>query len=314
MLAALVCTLLFSVSVISGHRSARLLGGTEANFWRVAVATLFLSLWAYSLGTGTYGAGFSVFMLSGIVGIGLGDTAFFQALPRLGPRLTSLLVQCLTAPCGALLEWLWLGTKLSPGQILCGGVILAGVGIALAPAEHVHLGRRRLLVGIVFAFISALGGAGGAVFSRRAYELVHAAHQHIDPLTAGFQRVGGGLIIAGICLLIVRWRAGAGARTAQQSSDPSVPSTPDTRPSPSRARRAWPWVLLNGLAGQTLGVSAMQWALERTPAGVVLPIIAMTPIVVIPFAVITDGERPSARSILGGLVAVTGVIGLALWR
>jgi drug/metabolite transporter (DMT)-like permease len=45
-----------------------------------------------------------------------------------------------------------------------------------------------------------------------------------------------------------------------------------------------------------------------------LAIIAMTPIVVIPFAVITEGERPTTRSLIGGLVAVGGVIGLTLTR
>ena len=102
-----------------------------------------------------------------------------------------LLVQCLTAPFGALLEWLWLGTSLTPWQIGCGVVILVGVGIALSPGEHLQVDRRRLWRGVVFSVISALGGAGGAVLSRRAYGVMHASHEHIDPVNAGFQRVGG---------------------------------------------------------------------------------------------------------------------------
>ena len=82
----------------------------------------------------------------------------------------------------------------------------------------------------------------------------------------------------------------------------------------SKWSRVWPWVLLNGIAGQTLGVSAMQWALETTPTGIVLSIIAVTPIIVIPFAMLTEGERPSARSLAGGLVAVAGVVAMTLMR
>ena len=46
MFAALLTTLLFSVSAICGHRTATRLGGVEANFWRIVVAIVFLALWA----------------------------------------------------------------------------------------------------------------------------------------------------------------------------------------------------------------------------------------------------------------------------
>src|SRR5256885_8780929 len=159
MFAAFLTTILFSLSVISGHRSARLIGGTEANFWRLTCATLLLGVWAYGFGIGLSGDAFPLFFMSGIMGIGIGDVALFQALPRLGSRLSLLLIQCLTAPFGALIEWLWLGTKLSTMQILCGLTIIAGVGIALAPAKHLTIGRRELVIGTLAALIAALGGA-----------------------------------------------------------------------------------------------------------------------------------------------------------
>jgi len=37
-LAAFLTTILFSVSVVCGHRSAKMIGGTEANFWRLTSA------------------------------------------------------------------------------------------------------------------------------------------------------------------------------------------------------------------------------------------------------------------------------------
>ena len=77
-------------------------------------------------------------------------------------------------------------------------------------------------------------------------------------------------------------------------------------------RGVWPWVLVNSLAGQTLGVSAMQWALETTPTGIVLAIIALTPLVVIPFARVLENARITAQSLAGGAIAVAGVIGLTL--
>ena len=85
---------------------------------------------------------------------------------------------------------------------------------------------------------------------------------------------------------------------------------------PTQMKKKWaaagPWVLANSLAGQTLGVSAMQMALQSTPTGVVLAIIAVSPIIVIPMAYFFEGERPTIHSLFGGLVAVGGVIALAL--
>ena len=305
MFAALLCTFLFSVSVICAHRSARLLGGTEANFWRLSAATLMLGIWAFGFGSGLEGEAFPTFFASGVVGIGLGDMALFQALPLLGSRLSLLLINCLTAPFGALLEWLWLGTSLRPIQILCGLVILAGIAWALLPSEYVHRSRRDLFSGTGFCLFSALAGAAGAVLSRKAYALVHAAGQRIDGGNAAFQRVVGGLLIAGLFLLLVK-------RCALQQTN--RPGGSATQLISGKWRIIWPWVLLNGLAGQTLGVSFMQRALETTPTGIVLAIIATTPLVVIPLAMVFEHERPTLHSLTGGIIAVGGVIGLIVSR
>jgi drug/metabolite transporter (DMT)-like permease len=327
-LAALLCPVLFSISIVCGHRSAKLLGGTEANFWRLTLATFFLGIWAYSFGVGLAGSAFPLFCFSGVVGIGLGDVALFQALPRLGSRVSMLLVQCFTAPFGALLEWLWLGTSLSAFQIISGLTILAGVGIALSEGQHLRAERRVLVVGTLFAILSAVGGAGGAVLSRQAYFILHENHEQLDPANAGFQRVLGGALIAGICLLLVRWRSVVELFFPRGALHESAPSSFSSPSSTSKAhadvelpgaaarkwRLIWPWVLGNSLAGQTLGVSAMQRALETTPTGIVLSIIAATPLVVIPFAMFFEGERPTRRSLAGAAIGVAGVIGMVWSR
>ena len=71
-------------------------------------------------------------------------------------------------------------------------------------------------------------------------------------------------------------------------------------------------MVANGVTGPVLGVSCYQWALKNFPTGVVLPIVAITPIVVIPFSFVMEGERPTPRSLAGGVIAVLGVAGLAL--
>jgi drug/metabolite transporter (DMT)-like permease len=305
MLAALLTTLLFATSAICGYRTAKQIGGVEANFWRIALATIFLTIWAYTFGSGFAGAP-EWFMLSGLFGIGLGDSAYFQALPRLGSRRTVLLVQCLTAPFAALIEWLWLGSKLNLPEIVCIAVILTGVAIALAPGDHLKIEPRQLRLGVFACVCSAIGAAIGAVLIRKAFAVAHASGVFPDAGTTGYQRLLGGILFPALALLIFKWRSAHAHGAMFEEKTLAV--------SRAKWRRIWPWVLANALAGQTLGVTCMQWALAQTNAAVVTAIIALTPIVLLPMSRIIEGEKIGLRSLVGALLAVAGVIGLTIFR
>lgn len=303
MLGALLATVLFAFSAVSGARVAKLMGGTEANFWRLSLATLFLAVLAHTFGAGLAGNGFYIFILSGCIGFGLGDVALFQAYPRLGSRLTILIVHCLAAPFAGLVEWLWLGTTLTVAQMSCGAVILAGVAVALAPEHESQGDRREFGVGIFFAVLGAIGQGGGVVLSRKAYELCALADQPMDGVTAAYQRIIGGVIISGLVLLVVKrhfllLRAGGLQSPAQSTAE--------------KWRKSGKWIVFNALAGPTLGVSCYQWALKTTPSAVVLPIVALSPLVVMPFARWLEQERPTRRSTVGAVIAVAGAVALAL--
>jgi drug/metabolite transporter (DMT)-like permease len=297
-LAAILTTFLFATSVVCATQSAKLLGGTEANFWRLALATGFLAIWAYSFGQGLSGDSFPVFLVSGIIGVGA-DVFLFQALPRIGSRLSLLIIQCFSAISAAVLEWLWLGTKLTLAQAAACAIILVGVAVALAPGKHLNVPRTRLTSGIMFGLLAAFGNGFGAVLSRKAYAIAALARQNIDGATAAYQRLIGGLFVAGVCLLVVKRR-----EVAAQVTD----AAPRRIPEMGKWRRAWPWVAANGFAGQTLGVSCYQWALKTTPTGLVLAIVATAPLVVIPFARLFEHEPIARRSVIGGAIAVTGAI------
>lgn len=305
MLAAFLTTFLFATSAICGYRSSRQIGGIEANFWRVTLATFFLALWAYGFGAQFAGAP-AWFMLSGFCGIGLGDSAYFQALPRLGSRRTFLISQCLAVPFAALIEWLWLGTGLKFVEIICVAVILAGVVIALAPDDHMRISPQDWKIGIIASVFGALGGALGAVIIRKGYAALAAAHASVDAGTTGYQRMLGGILPPIILLLALKWRS-----THEHGP---VFEKKTWQMSWERTRRVWPWILANALAGQTLGVTCMQWALKTTQAGVVQAIIAISPLVLLPMTRIVEGEKISGRSVIGATVAVCGVISLTLSR
>ena len=305
MLAAFLTAAFFALSAVCAHRTSRMVGGFAANFARLWVAGTILALWAHLYGSGLRGAGLPVFVLSGMVGFGLGDLGLFAALPLLGARLTSLMVQCLAAPLAALIEWLWLGTRLDARQLWCGAVILVGVAIALAPGKCVddtlptarrpHAARERTR-GLLFGGLAAVGQGGGAVISRKAHALSHAGGLSVDGGTAAYQRALGGLVVVTTAYLLSRRRP-----TAPGTSAPNWPL-------------AWPWIIANSLVGAVIGVSCYQWALATTPSAIVLPIVALTPLLVVPFAYFIENERPSVRSLCGGVLAVAAAAVLARSR
>jgi drug/metabolite transporter (DMT)-like permease len=58
-------------------------------------------------------------------------------------------------------------------------------------------------------------------------------------------------------------------------------------------------MLGNALAGPFVGVSCFQWALATTPTAIVLPVVATTPLVVIPFARFAEGDQLARDRWLG---------------
>lgn len=326
MLPSLLTTLFFALSTIFAQRSLQELGATRANIGRLVFAFVVLGTIACFLGKPFGGAGRDWLLLSGVIGMGLGDLAFWGALPLLGSRLTILMGQCLAAPVAALMEWLWLDTRLSLLQGVFSLVVLGGVAVALMPSRSNPPKVCVRWIGFVLGVGAALGQGIGAVISRKAKLVALASGENINGFTAAFQRIAGGLVItlAFFAVVALFERRKAAARAASQTASAPKPAnissaadsavgTPSTQP-PARTWRSYLWVPLNSGCGAVLGVTCYQWALFTTPSALVLPIVATTPLAIIPMTYWLEGERPTKRSLLGGVLAVAGAAGLALVR
>jgi drug/metabolite transporter (DMT)-like permease len=68
---------------------------------------------------------------------------------------------------------------------------------------------------------------------------------------------------------------------------------------------------LNATAGPVLGIACYQHALAVLPSGIVLPIVATSPVAAMVLAFFIEGEKPSVKAVAGGLLAVAGSIALA---
>jgi drug/metabolite transporter (DMT)-like permease len=281
MLAAFLTTILFSVSAVTGRRLADYLTGTQANLVRLLLAAALLGTWSHLFGFGLGGGVFPILFLSGCIGFGIGDLAMFQTYPRIGSRRTSVMILCLSVPFAALTEWAWLGNRPTAAQAAYGVLILIGVAIAVVPKETDAQPIHGLAAGIFFGTLAALGQAWGAVLSRKAY---------------AYQRMLGGIAVSAVFFAYLK-----------------LVHNPDAT---RRANwlAAWPWLGANCLTGPAFGVTCYQWALMNAPTNIVLPIVATTPLVVIPMARMMEGERITKRAVIGGIIAVAGVIGLTWVR
>jgi drug/metabolite transporter (DMT)-like permease len=246
-------------------------------------------------------------LLSGVVGIGLGDTAYFATINRLGAR-RSLLLETLAPPVTAVLAWGFLAENLSAISIL--GMVLTLVGIAWVISERVP-GREPVKwgAGIKIALLAVVCQAAGAVLSRAAL-----ADTAVDPLWSSLLRLSAGLAFMAVLAVLQPKRLGE-----YQPFEPKALTEELTEAWPSHWQIRWQNSLaalkqpplLGGVAlaaflGTYLGIWLQQVALKYTAAGIAQALLATSPLFVLPMAAAL-GDRVSLRATLGAAVALGGV-------
>jgi drug/metabolite transporter (DMT)-like permease len=220
-------------------------------------------------------------MLSGILGIGIGDTAFFASINQLGAR-RALLMETLVPPMAALLAWACLKESLSVQAWL--GMVCTVAGVAwvitervpsLVPATALNWQR-----GVILGLFAGLAQAVGAVLSRAAL-----AETAIDPLWSTILRLTTGLLFITPAVWQPKVRAGlVGLKTKQ----------------------VWGGVAIAAFLGTYLGIWLQQTALKYAPTGIAQSLLATSPIFVLPMSALL-GERISPRAGLGAIIALGGV-------
>lgn len=223
----------------------------------------------------------SVLALSGAIGIGLGDSVFFESLVCLGAR-RALLLEAIAPPLSAFLAVLFLQEQL-PGLAWL-GIFLTVAGVAWVVVERTPVqlqGQFQLKRGISLGLVAALAQASGAVLSRGAL-----ATTAISPLWSSLIRLAGGVLVLLIWLL------------AKQASWQAL--------QPLRSRSFLLGLTLAAFAGTYLGIWLQQTALKYTATGIAQALTATSPLFVIPIAMAT-GEVVSFRAMLGALMALGGI-------
>ena len=221
--------------------------------------------------------------LGGVVGIGLGDTAFFATINRLGAR-RALLMETLAPPMTAILALIFLQERLNVSA-WC-GILLTILGVAWVVTERVpdtsDNSATHLWQGIGFGLLAAIANAIGAVLSRAAF-----ANTSISPLWATLIRLSAGVLL----LLVVTPFLGR-KNSFQLKSLQSV--------------RVILATFFAAFCGTYLGIWLQQTAIKFIEAGIASTLLQTSPLFMIPLA-ICIGDKVSLRAVAGVVIAIAGI-------
>ena len=269
-------------SVPAGH-----LGALHFNRLRQVFGTLFLALYVGVTGvwqTLTWDAA-PLLVLSGLMGIFVGDSLLFVTLNRLGPRRAGILF-AFNAPMAAVLGWLLLGEQLSALAVM--GIALVAAGIALAilfghrgkATEGLEAIKGSLWVGVAIGLGAALGQAGGIIVAR---PLMQAG---IDPFMASLLRIG----VAAACLSVL----------LQLPFD-------NMKPRAALSPRIAAYTATVGFLGLGVGMTLLLFALSGGKTGIVSTISSTTPVIILPLLWLKTGNKPAAGAWAGAALVVVGM-------
>ena len=166
---ALASALLWSFAVILFRISGRTVHPLGLNLVKSLVSCLFLlpTLWLLHqpvvplLPLESYG----LFLLSGIIGIGISDTLLFESLNRLGASLSAI-VNCSYSPFVIMLASLFLFEKMTLWQLAGVAFIISAVVMISHKNSLDHIPRKDLAFGILLGLLAMFSMAVSIVLMK----------------------------------------------------------------------------------------------------------------------------------------------------
>jgi len=262
------------------------MGSMNLNLLRLLIGFLFLSLYTlisrgHFLPSDAGGEAWGWLLLSGFVGIVLGDLLLFEAFVMIGARI-SMLIYASVPPVSGIFAYFFLGEAMTINQIA--GMLVTIGGIALVILDGKTGGRglkfSHPVLGVFFAFGGALGQAGGYIigkFGMGGY----------DPFAATQIR-----LIAGILSFVLLFTV----RGLWTGFFPAL-----------RNGSAVKSAVIGSFFGPFIGISLSLYAVQRINPGVASTLISITPILLILYAVTVRKEKVALREIAGSCIAIGGL-------
>lgn len=222
-------------------------------------------------------------LVSGFLGIGLGDTAYFVALRELGPRIT-LLLGTLSPLMTLLLAFWFLGETISHFTTIGTMITLGGITLVISErTATAGVGPNSQLskLGLMAVMGANLAQAGGVILARVAF-----LQTEFDPLYAALLR-----IIAGVIFLV-------GLGKIQGKIGEWLKGCWNVRASLI--------LVLAAFAGTYLGIWLQQISVKFVSAGIAQTLSSTSPLFILLLAPVLK-ERITIRAGLGATLAVAGI-------
>jgi len=223
---------------------------------------------------------FAILAASGVIGIAIGDSAYFASLKRIGPNKT-LLLESLAPPLSGVLALLALGSVLPLQGWL--GVIVTTVAVSLTVfhSDGTPLDWR----GVGFGLVASVCQASGVVISH--YALVAG---DLSPLLGALIRLSMGVVFV---MVMIGWIE---KRPYQSMKENLLQLGKD----------GFMWLLAAIFVGTFLALWLQQVALKYANPAVAQSLIATSPLFML-IIYAAKGEPISKRGIVGTIVAVAGI-------
>ncbi len=266
------------------------IGSVNVNIARMFFASVFLLVTLFFV-EGSFnisGSQYFNLVISGVVGLILGDTFLFKAFQTIGPRLGMLLMS-LAPPIAAILAWIFLGEILSFAGITGIIVTLAGISVVILEKKPRKQGNKLNRKGVLYGVLAATGQGVGLIFAKQAFN-----EAPLNEFTASFVRLASAVIIL---YLMIRMQG--------KLKNPLKIFKGD--------KIAFKNTIYASILGPYLGITASMIAVANTYVGIASTLMSTVPILMIPISVFYYKEKLSWKSIAGTFVAVAGISILFLY-
>ena len=290
--AAVVTSLFWTLSSIYFTSASKKLGWLSVNAYRTVMAVgLILATHALLLRTIVPAASGPQWLwmgLSGIVGLGIGDSGLFAAYATIGPR-RSLLLMALAPIFAAISAYIMLGETIP--ELSAFGIIVTLIGVVIVILEseeksgEARMETRQRAYGVFFGLVAAAGQGIGLALSKKGIEL--NASTTLNPISATLMRLLLGCVFLWILAAVAK----------------KLPAVVGAAHDLDGMRNT----AIASFLGPYLGITLSMVAVTFTETGIAQTLLSLMPVMIIPIVWVLYRQRTSWRGILGAIVAVVGV-------
>jgi len=289
-LSATFAALLWSVNAIVLSEAVIKVGSFNVNIGRLFFASIFLLITILIMNSSfiILWQQYYYLILSGIIGLVIGDYGMLKSYEIIGPRL-GMLMMSFVPPISVFLAYLFLDEFLSAIQII--GIFITTLGIAIVVLQKkVKTDRFHFtLKGGIYGLIAAIGQSVGLIFAKEAFNL-----GELDEFVAAFIRIVFSLIL----LVIIGRVLGLSKNSIRVFK---------------KDRKAFKLIIWGALLGPYLGITSSLIAVANTHVGIASTLMATVPVMMLPISKFYYKEKLSMLSIIGTFIAVVGVAILFLF-